>query len=197
VKRALDVTVSAAALVILSPVLFIIAALVRWKLGSPILFKQVRPGLQAKPFTLIKFRTMSSGPVDPTDGSSDSDRLDPFGAKLRSTSLDEMPELWNILKGDMSLVGPRPLLMHYLPLYSERQSRRHEVRPGVTGWAQINGRNAPPWPERLEMDVWYVENRTIWLDLKILALTIPRALRRSGVTQEGQATVEYFSGSGS
>lgn len=196
-KRALDVTVSAAALVILSPVLLIVAALVRWKLGSPILFKQVRPGLQAKPFTLIKFRTMSSAPVDPTDGSSDSDRLDPFGAKLRSTSLDEMPEIWNILKGDMSLVGPRPLLMHYLPLYSERQSRRHEVRPGVTGWAQINGRNATPWPERLEMDVWYVENRTTWLDLKILALTIPRALRRSGVTQEGQATVEYFTGSGS
>jgi lipopolysaccharide/colanic/teichoic acid biosynthesis glycosyltransferase len=114
---------------------------------------------------------------------------------LRSTSLDELPELWNVLKGDMSLVGPRPLLMHYLPLYTERQARRHQVRPGLTGWAQINGRNNTPWPERLEMDVWYVENRSLWLDLKILALTIPRALRRTDVTQEGQATVEYFTGS--
>jgi lipopolysaccharide/colanic/teichoic acid biosynthesis glycosyltransferase len=146
---------------------------------------------------LIKFRTMRLVPIDPDNGSSDHDRLDPFGARLRSSSLDELPELWNVLKGDMSLVGPRPLLMHYLPLYSERQARRHEVRPGVTGWAQINGRNATPWPERLEMDVWYVENRSMWLDLKILAMTIPSALRRSGVTQEGQATVEYFTGSGS
>jgi lipopolysaccharide/colanic/teichoic acid biosynthesis glycosyltransferase len=195
VKRALDVTVSAVAMVVLSPVLLAIAILVRWKLGRPVLFKQERPGLHGEPFTLVKFRTMKLAPVDPTDGSTDKDRLDPFGAKLRSTSLDEMPELWNILRGDMSLVGPRPLLMHYLSLYSERQARRHEVRPGVTGWAQINGRNATPWPERLEMDVWYVDNRSFWLDLKILALTVPRSLRRSGVTQEGQATVEYFTGS--
>jgi lipopolysaccharide/colanic/teichoic acid biosynthesis glycosyltransferase len=195
VKRALDVTVSAVAMVVLSPVLLAIAILVRWKLGRPVLFKQERPGLHGDPFTLVKFRTMKLAPVDPTDGSTDKDRLDPFGAKLRSTSLDEMPELWNILRGDMSLVGPRPLLMHYLSLYSERQARRHEVRPGVTGWAQINGRNATPWPERLEMDVWYVDNRSFWLDLKILALTVPRSLRRSGVTQEGQATVEYFTGS--
>ncbi|HSO50887.1 MAG TPA: sugar transferase [Acidimicrobiia bacterium] len=194
-KRALDAAVSALALVILSPLLLVIAALVRWRLGSPVLFRQERPGLHAKPFTLVKFRTMSLQPADPTDGSGDQARLDPFGAKLRSTSLDELPELWNVLKGDMSLVGPRPLLMHYLPLYSERQARRHEVRPGVTGWAQINGRNATPWPERLEMDVWYVENRSMWLDLKILAMTVPSALRRSGVTQEGQATVEYFTGS--
>jgi lipopolysaccharide/colanic/teichoic acid biosynthesis glycosyltransferase len=195
VKRALDLAVSALALVILSPVLAVIAGLIWLRLGRPIFFKQVRPGLHSEPFTLVKFRTMRPESSDPRDGSSDQDRLDPFGARLRSTSLDELPELWNVLNGDMSLVGPRPLLMHYLPLYSERQTRRHEVRPGVTGWAQINGRNATPWPARLEMDVWYVENRSFWLDLKILALTIPRALRRSGVTQEGQATVEYFTGS--
>jgi lipopolysaccharide/colanic/teichoic acid biosynthesis glycosyltransferase len=188
--------VSAVALVILSPVLLLIAALVRWKLGSPVLFKQERPGLHGKPFTLVKFRTMRPGEAGTEDGSDDHARLDPFGAKLRDTSLDELPELWNVLKGDMSLVGPRPLLMHYLPLYTARQSRRHEVRPGLTGWAQVNGRNATPWPERLEMDVWYVENRTLWLDLKILARTVPAALRRSGVTQEGTATVEYFTGSG-
>jgi len=197
VKRALDFTVSALALVILSPLLLVIAGLVWLRLGRPIFFKQQRPGLRGEPFTLIKFRTMRLAPIDPSDGSSDQDRLDPFGARLRSTSLDELPELWNVLKGDMSLVGPRPLLMHYLPLYSERQARRHEVRPGVTGWAQVNGRNATPWPERLEMDVWYVENRSLRLDLKILAMTLPSALRRSGVTQEGQATVEYFTGSGS
>ena len=140
---------------------------------------------------------MRPGDAAQTDATGDRDRLEPFGAKLRSTSLDELPELWNVLKGDMSLVGPRPLLMHYLPLYSERQARRHEVRPGVTGWAQINGRNSTPWPERLEMDVWYVENHNLWLDLKILALTIPNALSRRGVAQDGQATVEYFTGSGS
>jgi lipopolysaccharide/colanic/teichoic acid biosynthesis glycosyltransferase len=194
VKRALDVLVSALALVILSPVLLVTAALVRWKLGRPVLFRQERPGIHGRPFTLVKFRTMRDAPVDPTDGSADRDRLTPFGAKLRSTSLDELPELWNVLKGDMSLVGPRPLLMHYLPLYSERQARRHEVKPGITGWAQINGRNNSPWTDRLEMDVWYVENRSFLLDLKILAKTIPSALRRSGVSQEGQATVEYFTG---
>jgi lipopolysaccharide/colanic/teichoic acid biosynthesis glycosyltransferase len=195
VKRALDVTISTLALVVLSPLLLLIAALVRWKLGSPVLFTQVRPGLHGEPFTLFKFRTMSPASDEPADGSGDEMRLTPFGARLRSTSLDELPELWNVLKGDMSLVGPRPLLMQYLPLYSPRQARRHEVRPGITGWAQINGRNATPWPERLEMDVWYVENRTLWLDLKIMALTLPRALRRTGVTQEGQATVDYFTGS--
>lgn len=194
-KRALDLLVSALALVLLSPLFLVVGALVWRRLGRPVFFKQERPGLRGETFTLVKFRTMRGAPVDPTDGSADHERLDPFGAKLRSTSLDEVPELWNVLKGDMSLVGPRPLLMHYLPLYSERQARRHEVRPGVTGWAQINGRNATPWPERLEMDVWYVENRSLWLDLKILALTIPRAMKRSGVTQEGQATVEFFTGS--
>ena len=194
-KRVLDLAVSALALVILSPVLGVIAALIWLRLGRPILFRQERPGLGGAPFTVVKFRTMRPAPIDPRDGASDHARLDSFGARLRSTSLDELPELWNVVKGDMSLVGPRPLLMHYLPLYSERQGRRHEVKPGVTGWAQINGRNATPWPERLEMDVWYVENRSLRLDLKILALTIPRALRRSGVTQEGQATVEYFTGS--
>ncbi len=193
-KRLFDVVVAALALVVLSPVLLLVALAVRTKLGSPVLFTQQRPGLHGKPFTLVKFRTMHGTPVDPADGSSDVGRLDAFGARLRSTSLDELPELWNVLKGDMSLDGPRPLLMHYLPLYDRRQAKRHQVRPGLTGWAQINGRNATPWPERLEMDVWYVENRTFWLDLKILALTIPRALKRSGVSQEGQATVEYFTG---
>lgn len=193
-KRALDVVVSALALVILSPLLLVTATLVRWKLGRPVLFRQERPGTGGRPFTLVKFRTMTHAPVDPTDGSADRDRLTPFGARLRSTSLDELPELWNVLKGDMSLVGPRPLLMHYLPLYSERQARRHEVKPGITGWAQINGRNNSPWADRLEMDVWYVENQSFLLDLKILAKTIPSALRRSGVSQDGQATVEYFTG---
>jgi lipopolysaccharide/colanic/teichoic acid biosynthesis glycosyltransferase len=193
-KRAFDVVVSALALIVLSPILLVVALLVRLKLGRPVFFTQERPGLHGRPFTLVKFRTMRDSPSDPTDGSADGERLDPFGSTLRSTSLDELPELWNVLRGDMSLVGPRPLLMHYLPLYTERQARRHEVRPGVTGWAQINGRNATPWPERLEMDVWYVENRSFLLDLKILALTIPRALQRSGVSQEGQATVEYFTG---
>ena len=196
-KRTLDLVGSALALVILSPLLLVIGGLVGWKLGLPILFKQLRPGLNGEPFTLVKFRTMKPGDAAQTDAAGDQPRLDPFGAKLRSTSLDELPELWNVLKGDMSLVGPRPLLMHYLPLYSERQARRHEVRPGVTGWAQINGRNSTPWPERLEMDVWYVENRSMWLDFKILALTIPRAMSRRGVSQEGQATVEFFTGSGS
>lgn len=193
-KRSLDVLVSALALVIFSPLLLVTAVLVRWKLGRPVLFRQDRPGIHGRPFTLVKFRTMRDAPVDPTDGSADRDRLTPFGAKVRSTSLDELPELWNVLKGDMSLVGPRPLLMHYLPLYSERQARRHEVKPGITGWAQINGRNNSPWADRLEMDVWYVENQSFLLDLKILAKTIPSALRRSGVSQEGQATVEYFTG---
>jgi sugar transferase EpsL len=194
VKRLLDVGVSALALVILSPVLVVIAALVRIKLGSPVIFRQVRPGLHTVPFEMFKFRTMTPALDGETDGSTDEDRLTSFGAKLRTTSLDELPELWNVITGDMSLVGPRPLLMQYLPLYSERQSLRHEVRPGVTGWAQINGRNSTPWPERLEMDIWYVENRSTWLDLKIMALTIPRALARNGVSQDGQATVEYFKG---
>jgi lipopolysaccharide/colanic/teichoic acid biosynthesis glycosyltransferase len=191
----MDLIISATAIVLLSPVFLVIAIMVRWRLGSPVFFRQERPGLNGKPFTIVKFRTMSPATSGSEDGSSDMARLDPFGSRLRSTSLDELPELWNVVKGDMSLVGPRPLLMHYLPLYSQRQARRHEVRPGLTGWAQINGRNTTPWPERLEMDVWYVENRSMWLDLRILALTIPRALRRSGVTQEGQATVEYFTGS--
>jgi sugar transferase EpsL len=195
VKRSFDVVVSLVALIVLSPVLLVIALLVRARLGRPVLFTQERPGLHGQPFTLVKFRTMKVTPSQVTDGSADRDRLDPFGSKLRSSSLDELPELWNVLKGDMSLVGPRPLLMHYLPLYTARQARRHEVRPGLTGWAQINGRNATPWPERLEMDVWYVENRSFRLDLEILVMTVPRALRRSGVSQEGQATVEYFTGS--
>ncbi|MGC2240859.1 MAG: sugar transferase [Acidimicrobiia bacterium] len=194
-KRALDVTLSVIALLVLSPVLAVVAGLVWWKLGRPILFTQERPGLEGRPFTLVKFRTMAPTTEEAQDGSSDEQRLGAFGASLRSTSLDELPELWNVLKGDMSLVGPRPLLMQYLPLYSPRQSLRHQVKPGITGWAQINGRNATPWHDRLEMDAWYAENHTLWLDLKILALTIPRALRREDVAQEGRATVDYFTGS--
>jgi sugar transferase EpsL len=195
VKRALDVVLAMIALLILSPVLIVIAALVWVKLGRPIFFKQDRPGLNSQPFTLIKFRTMDPQDDGPNDGSSDEKRLSSFGSQLRSTSLDELPELWNVLRGDMSLVGPRPLLMQYLPLYTPRQSLRHRVRPGITGWAQINGRNSTPWDERLEMDVWYAENRSMWLDMKILALTIPRAMRRADVAQEGRATVDYFTGS--
>lgn len=194
-KRALDVILSAIAMVVLSPVLVVVSILVWLKLGRPILFTQERPGLEGRPFTLIKFRTMAVANDDLQDGSSDEQRLGKFGAGLRSTSLDELPELWNVLRGDMSLVGPRPLLMQYLPLYSPRQSLRHQVKPGITGWAQINGRNATPWHDRLEMDAWYAENHNIWLDLKILALTIPRALRREDVAQEGRATVDYFTGS--
>lgn len=195
-KRIFDVIVSFSVLLVFSPVLLLVALLVRTKLGSPIFFTQIRPGLHAKPFKMIKFRTLT----EQKDGSGnylpDADRLTPFGALLRSTSLDELPELWNVLKGDMSLVGPRPLLMEYLPLYTPEQYRRHEVRPGVTGWAQINGRNAIDWETRFRLDVYYVDHQSFRFDMKIIFLTAIKVLRREGIQQEGQATVSKFTGSG-
>ncbi|MGN6537307.1 MAG: sugar transferase [Mesorhizobium sp.] len=193
-KRLFDMLVSGLALVVLSPFLAALALLVRWHLGKPILFRQVRPGMDARPFEMLKFRSMTD--VRAADGTllPDAERLTRFGRFLRSTSLDELPELWNVLKGDMSLVGPRPLLMEYLPLYSPEQARRHEVRPGITGWAQVNGRNALSWDDKFALDVWYVDNRSFSLDLKIVALTVVRVLKRSGISAEGEATMPRFSG---
>lgn len=193
-KRAFDMAVALPALIILSPVLLIVALLVRTRLGTPVLFRQQRPGLNGKPFNLVKFRTMT----DARDGDGqllpDSVRLTPFGRFLRSSSLDELPELWNVLRGDMSLVGPRPLLMQYLPLYSQEQARRHEVRPGVTGWAQVNGRNALTWPEKFAADVWYVDNRSLALDLRILLMTARAVIGRQGISAAGEATMPPFAG---
>ena len=191
-KRLFDAMISASLLCVLSPLLILLAFLVRGRLGSPVLFRQVRPGKDAKPFEMLKFRTMTD--ARDADGQllPDAKRLTPFGRFLRSTSLDELPELWNVLKGDMSLVGPRPLLMEYLPLYSVEQARRHEVRPGVTGWAQVNGRNALSWEEKFSLDVWYVDNRSFWLDMRILTLTTLRVLMRSGISAQGEATMPRF-----
>ncbi len=194
-RRAVDIAVSILLLAILSPLLGLLALCVRIFLGSPVLFSQLRPGRHGKPFLMRKFRTMSDELDQNGNLKSDSERLGKFGTLLRSTSLDELPELWNVLRGDMSLVGPRPLLMQYLPLYSERQRRRHDVRPGVTGWAQINGRNAISWEEKFELDVWYVENRTLKLDLKILWMTLWQVLRRDGVSAEAHVTMPAFKGS--
>lgn len=194
-KRLMDFLGALAGLVLLSPVLFVLGVLVRYKHGSPVLFTQVRPGMNGKPFKMVKFRTMTDERDDQGGLLPDDQRLTRFGQFLRSTSLDELPELWNVLKGEMSLVGPRPLLMEYLPLYSERQAMRHHVRPGVTGWAQINGRNALSWEEKFELDVWYVENRTLWLDIKILFLTVKKVLVRDGISAEGEATMSKFTGS--
>jgi lipopolysaccharide/colanic/teichoic acid biosynthesis glycosyltransferase len=193
-KRLLDIVVSASMLVLLAPFLILLAALVRSRLGSPVLFRQIRPGRDGRPFMMVKFRTMRDARDAAGNPLPDSERLTPFGGFLRSTSLDELPELFNVLKGDMSLVGPRPLLMEYLPLYSPEQARRHEVRPGVTGWAQVNGRNALSWDEKFALDVWYVDNRSIWLDVKILVLTAYKVLKRSGISAEGEATMPRFTG---
>ena len=195
VKRAFDLVVATAALMVLSPLLAVIAVLIRRNLGQPVLFRQQRPGRYGRPFMLVKFRTMTDERGRDGELLPDEDRLPPFGRTLRSTSLDELPELWNVVRGDMSLVGPRPLLMSYLDRYSPRQARRHEVRPGITGWAQINGRNEPSWEQRLEMDVWYVENRSFWLDLRILARTLSSVLRRDGISADGHATAPHFRGS--
>ena len=194
-KRLFDVVVSACALLVLALPLLVVIWMVRRKLGSPVFFTQVRPGMHGKPFKMVKFRSMTS--ERGTDGEllPDAVRLTPFGRFLRSTSLDELPELWNVLKGDMSLVGPRPLLMEYLPLYSPEQARRHEVRPGVTGWAQINGRNALSWEEKFRLDVWYVDNQSFWLDLKILALTVKKVFVREGISAAGEVTAAKFTGS--
>ena len=194
VKRLFDIIVSGVLLIILSPLVVIIAALVFIFLGSPIIFRQTRPGFLARPFEIAKFRTMKPATGAALDISQDSLRLTPLGRFLRMASLDELPELWNVLKGDMSLVGPRPLLMQYIPRYSPEQMRRHEMRPGITGWAQVNGRNALPWPARFEMDTWYIDHWSFGLDLKILLLTVVKVFRREGVSEPGQATVHEFMG---
>lgn len=194
-KRCFDILISIAVLLLLSPVILLTMLLVRAKLGSPVFFKQTRPGLGDDPFEMVKFRTMTDEWDSNGELLQDEVRLTKFGKFLRASSLDELPELWNVLKGDMSLVGPRPLLMEYLPLYSPEQARRHEVRPGITGWAQVNGRNAISWEEKFEYDVWYVENQSSWLDLKILFLTLKKVFVREGISQAGQATMTKFTGS--
>jgi lipopolysaccharide/colanic/teichoic acid biosynthesis glycosyltransferase len=193
-KRLFDIVVATLALAVFALPLLFLVLLVRRKLGRPAFFRQVRPGLDGKPFEMVKLRTMTDGRDVHGNLLPDSERLTPFGRFLRSTSLDELPELWNVLKGDMSLVGPRPLLMEYLPLYSADQRRRHEVRPGITGWAQINGRNALSWSKKFELDVWYVENRSIWLDIRILWLTVKKVIVRDGISAAGEATMSKFTG---
>lgn len=195
-KRIFDITASFLGLLLLSPVIVFVAWKVSRKLGSPVLFRQVRPGRNGKPFEMVKFRTMKDA-VDSTGNPlPDADRMTPFGSFLRSSSLDELPELWNVLKGDMSLVGPRPLLMEYLPLYSTEQYRRHDTRPGVTGWAQVNGRNSLSWEEKFKLDVWYVDNRTLILDVKILLMTVRKVLKRDGISADGEVTMSKFTGIG-
>ncbi|MFA6972868.1 MAG: sugar transferase [Gallionella sp.] len=194
-KRLSDVLISALLLLILSPVLAMIAWLIRNKLGSPLLFRQVRPGLHGEPFEMVKFRTMTDARGADGQLLPDGTRLTSFGRFLRASSLDELPELWNVLKGDMSLVGPRPLLMEYLPLYSTEQARRHEVRPGITGWAQVNGRNALSWGDKFKLDIWYVDHRSTWLDIKILWLTLLKVIVREGISAAGEATMQKFTGS--
>ena len=194
IKRLFDILASALGLFLLSPVIAIVAWQIHRKLGSPVPFRQVRPGFDGKPFEMVKFRTMRDAVDIQGKLLPDSERMTPLGSFLRASSLDELPELWNVLKGDMSLVGPRPLLMEYLPLYSPEQYRRHEVRPGVTGWAQINGRNALSWEEKFKLDVWYVDNRSFWLDLKIIFLTIKKVVIRDGISADGEVTMPKFTG---
>lgn len=194
VKRCVDVVFAGIALAILSPVLLVLALMVASKLGRPIFFSQVRPGLGGRPFRMVKFRTMRDARDHADKPLPDNDRMTDFGRLLRSTSLDELPELLNVLRGDMSLVGPRPLLMQYLPLYSPEQARRHDVRPGLTGWAQVNGRNALSWDEKFALDTWYVDNRSFALDLKILLLTVRKVLLRDGIAADGEATMSPFTG---
>ncbi|MBO6111949.1 MAG: sugar transferase [Lachnospiraceae bacterium] len=194
IKRILDILLSLFAVVILSPVYIILSLLVRFKLGSPVLFKQKRPGLHGKIFNLYKYRTMTDERDENGELKSDEVRLNPFGKKLRSTSLDELPEFFNILKGDMSFVGPRPLLVQYLPLYNEEQAHRHDVLPGLTGWAQVNGRNAISWEEKFKYDVEYVNNVSFAMDLKIVFMTVKSVLKREGISSEGSATMEFFTG---
>ncbi len=194
-KRTFDLLVAFVALLVFALPLLVLVWLVRRKLGSPAFFRQVRPGLHGQPFEMVKLRTMTD--ERGTDGAllPDAQRLKPFGRFLRSTSLDELPELWNVFKGDMSLVGPRPLLAEYLPLYTPEQARRHEVRPGITGWAQVNGRNAISWEDKFALDVWYVDHRSWWLDMKILWLTVLKVLLRDGISAAGEATMTRFTGS--
>jgi len=193
-KYPMDRICAAIALVLLSPLLGLLALLVRWKLGSPVFFRRQRPGYQGRAFLLVKFRSMTN--ACDLDGRflPDSERLAPFGKFLRSSSLDELPELWNVLKGEMSLVGPRPLLMEYLPRYTPVQARRHEVRPGITGWAQVNGRNTISWEEKFRLDLWYVDHCSLWIDLKILFLTVCQVFQRKGINADGHATMPLFEG---
>lgn len=193
-KRFLDILGASFGLVILLPVLFVVALLIRRQMGAPVLFRQMRPGLHGRPFQMVKFRTMRDAVDAQGNALPDSARLPRLGRFLRASSLDELPELWNVLKGEMSLVGPRPLLMEYLPLYSPVQARRHEVRPGVTGWAQVNGRNALSWEQKFALDVWYIDNRTLWLDLHIIWLTICKVVARDGISAAGEATMPKFTG---
>ena len=193
-KRLLDIIIASIALILLSPLYALVAYKVKKNLGSPVLFRQVRPGLHGRPFEMIKFRTMKDAVDEQDNPLPDSERLTPFGQMLRSTSLDEMPELWNVIKGDMSIVGPRPLLMEYLPLYSPEQAKRHDVRPGMTGHAQVNGRNAIGWEEKFKLDTWYVENQSIWLDFKIMFKTVHKVLAKDDISAEGEATMTKFTG---
>ena len=194
IKRLLDIIIASIALILLSPVYFIVARKVKKNLGSPVLFRQVRPGLHGKPFEMIKFRTMKDAIDANGNPLPDSERLTPFGKMLRATSLDEMPELWNVIKGDMSIVGPRPLLVEYLPLYNEEQAKRHDVRPGITGYAQVNGRNAISWEKKFELDTWYVENQSLWLDFKIMLKTVKKVLAKDDISAEGEVTMSKFTG---
>lgn len=193
-KRAFDIAASTSALVVLSPVLAITAYKVKKELGSPVLFRQVRPGLHGKPFEMVKFRTMKDATDKEGNALPNSERLTEFGKKLRASSLDELPELWNVLKGDMSLVGPRPLLMEYLPLYNAEQAKRHNVRPGVTGYAQVNGRNSLSWEDKFKLDIWYVEHQTFLLDMKILLKTVIKVIIKEGINQSEEVTMTRFTG---
>lgn len=191
-KRVIDFTAALCGLILLAPVFLVLIVLIRWRLGTPVFFYQMRPGKDAKPFKVIKFRSM----LDATDAQGrplpDEQRLTSFGRFLRASSLDELPELWNVLKGEMSLVGPRPLLMDYLPFYTSTQARRHEMRPGITGWAQVNGRNAIGWEDKFDLDVWYVDHQSVLLDFKILWLTLKKVWSRDGIHAEGHATMPRF-----
>ena len=193
-KRLLDIIIASVALILLSPLYAFVAYKVKKNLGSPVLFRQVRPGLNGKPFKMIKFRTMKDAVDAEGNPLPDSERLTPFGKMLRSTSLDEMPELWNVIKGDMSIVGPRPLLMEYLPLYNKEQAKRHDVRPGMTGHAQVNGRNAISWEQKFKLDTWYVDNRSLWLDFKIMLKTVKKVIAKDDISEAGEVTMTKFTG---
>lgn len=193
-KRFFDIIISATALLLLAPIIFIVAYKVGRNLGKPVLFKQLRPGLNGKSFEMLKFRSMKDAIDEKGNPLPDSERLTPFGKKLRNSSLDELPGLWSVFKGDMSLVGPRPLLVEYLPLYSKEQNRRHNVKPGITGWAQVNGRNTISWQDKFSLDVWYVDNQSFILDIKIILLTIKKVFAQADINAEGEATMTKFMG---
>ena len=194
-KRLVDVLVSATGLIVLSPIIFLVGVMIWWKIGRPILFTQTRPGLHSAPFKMVKFRTMLNSRDKSGEILADAERLTSLGRFLRAASLDELPELWNVLKGEMSLVGPRPLLMEYLPRYSAEQARRHNVKPGITGWAQVNGRNALSWDEKFALDIWYVDHHSFWLDMKILFRTLAKVFAREGINNSGHATMPIFTNS--